>query len=290
MLCGLCYGQSEDAAPCADPKESALKHLAHGFAGDLGVAERYCAGSGYALHAEEIFDRGNVSEASRQIANAIRLLEVEPANARLLLGALRIQATMHLERGMLSQAAAVIERLTNMPAEVPEHTAILHGLAGAVHQSAGDAGPAEREYRLAIAQWDSIRRGFESVSERSNLGVLYLSSGRYKDAIAVLERAIGLLAGPGKSSLYHRIVVANNLAVAYKKQGNAVDALRYARESVRLVEAVRSGRSALEANVYSNCAAILRVAGHTKEASNVEYRARRAAALANAVVDVSDLH
>jgi tetratricopeptide (TPR) repeat protein len=255
---------------------------------ELGVDLRYCAGSGYTLLAEELFDQGRLSDASRHLSTAIRLLEAKPANTRLLLGALRMQGAMYVERGMRTEALALIDRLKAMPLELPAQKAIIQGLTGAYHQAAGNAPAAERAYLLAIANWDSMRRAYDSVAERSNLGVLYIASGRFDDAVVVLEGANSLLASPKSRSARHRLVVMNNLAVAYSERGDTAEAVRHAREAVRLADA-GGGRTALAVSVYSNCAAVLRAAGRKQEANELENQAGRAAIMANNVVDMSEL-
>jgi len=279
-----CLAQIQDRAPCRDAKD--FKGV---MATELGREGRHCAISGYIALAEDAFDGGRLAEALRSISAAIRLIEADPENANRLLGALRIQGAVYVERGMLSEALAVMERLKALPVESPEQGAAVRGLAGAYYQSAGDHRVAEREYLQAIQAWDSLGRSEDAVSERSNLGVLYLASGRLDEAVAVLERAYASLAVSVKNAAYYRLVVTNNLAVAYSQRGDTVLAVQHARAAVRLAETARVGRYQLTATVYSNSADVLRAAGHKKEANELGHRAGRAEALSNAVVDYSDL-
>jgi tetratricopeptide (TPR) repeat protein len=276
VLGASCLGQMAGQGPCSDAKPGAGE-------------DRYDAGSRHLQLAEEAFDSGRLAEGSRHVSEAILLADAEPADAGLLIGALRIQGAMYVERGMLSDALVLIERLRAMPAALPERKAIVQGLAGACHHAAGDAPAAEREYVQAIHEWDSIHRGEDSVSDRSNLGVLYLASRRFDEAIVVLERAHALLAVSGKKSAYHRLVVTNNLAVAYSQRGDTAQSVRYAREAVRLADAERAGRYPLSASVYFNSAGVLRAAGHKREANDIEHRATRAEAMANSLIDVASL-
>ncbi|HEY3439256.1 MAG TPA: tetratricopeptide repeat protein [Paludibaculum sp.] len=288
-----CAAQTQSKAPCGDAKAIASKLAGRtdysAVAAELGRDGRSCAGTGYLLLAQDAFDSGRLAEAGRYIDAALGLGEAEPVNAALLLGALRIQGAIYVERGMLSEALALIERLKALLVESPEQSAAVRGLAGACYQAAGDYGAAEREYIRAIEGWDRMQRSEEAISERVNLGVLYLASRRFDEAVVVLERANALLAVSGKSSPYYLLVLTNNLAVAHSERGDNARAVRHAREAVRLAETAGMGRYQLTANVYFNSVGVLRAAGRKKEASELEDRAIRANALANAIVDVSDL-
>ncbi len=98
-----------------------------------------------------------------------------------------------------------------------------------------------------------------------------------------------LLADSRKNTAYHRLVLTNNLAVAHSQRGDTALAVRYARDAVRLAEGSGVGRYQLTASVYSNGAEVLRSAGYKKDANELEDRARRAEAMANTLVDYSDL-
>lgn len=299
MFGATCFGQVQGKLPCDDPKDVALKLAGRtdqswvserGTAGaEVGVGGRYCAGAGFTLLAEDLFNAGKLAEASRYASAAIGLLEAEPADARLLLGALRIQGTMYIERGLLSEALAVIERLNAMPVKSPEQNAIARGLSAACYHAGGDYRAAEREYLLAIHEWDSMQRSQASVSERSNLGVLYMASKRFDEAIIMLDRANALLGISGKNAAYYGLIITNNLALAYSARGATAPAVRYAREAVRLAETGDVGGHQVTANVYFNSAGVLRAAGRRKEADELERRGGRAESMANAVVDVSNL-
>ncbi|MBC7928908.1 MAG: tetratricopeptide repeat protein [Bryobacteraceae bacterium] len=288
----LFSAQLPEELPCPYAKQFALKLAGRSESGmshvEIGVDGRRCAAVGHTLLAEDFFESGRLADAVRHLSAAIRLAEAEPANARLLFGALRIQVTVLVEGGMLSEARALIQRLRTVSFDLPEQNAVVQGLAGACYQAAGDHRAAEREYLQAIRAWDSIQRSKDSVTERSNLGVLYIALRRFEDAIELLQHALALLPS-GKRTAYHRLVITNNLAVACREQGQTDLAVRYAREAVRLVEGARLGRFNQVAGVYSNSAQILRTAGHKREAKELELKARRVAAMAEAVVDFSEL-
>lgn len=293
LLGTTCFAQIQGAAPCSDAKDAALKLASRPdqsmVADGLGVDGRSCASSGYSLLAEEAFDGGRLAEASRYASAAARLLEAEPVNAKLLMDALRLQGSIYVERGMLKEARSLVERLKAMPADSAEQSATVRGLAGACYQAAGDDRAAELEYVHAIHDWDSTQRSENSVSVRSNLGVLYVASRRFDEAVEVLERAYTLLGALGKGAAYYRLVITNNLAVAYSERGDAAQAVRHARSAVLLADAAKVGRDQLTANVYFNSVGVLRAAGHKKEANELEYRASRTEAMAKAVVDYSEL-
>jgi tetratricopeptide (TPR) repeat protein len=295
VLAVTCSDLSSGQQPCPDTaaRELALKLAGEAGSGTAGAgldtAGRKCAGTGYTLLARDLFDAGRLAEASRAVLAAIGLLEAEPVDATLLLGALRMQGAMYVERGMLSEALNLIERLKVMPGRSPERNAIIQSLSGACHHAAGKLDAAEREYLLAIRSWDSMQRSDEAVSELSNLGVLYISSRRFDEAIRMLERANELVAVLGDKSAYHRLVIANNLSVAYSERGQTSRAVRYARSALALTEAAGTRQHQLVSSVYFNSAGILRAAGYRKEADDVEARGVRTQTLANAVVDVQSL-
>lgn len=288
-----CFAQADRKAPCGDPKGAALKHASqatHSAApSDWEAHGLHCAGQGYLLLAREAFDGGRLADVLRYASAAIRLSDSEPANAQLLLGALRLQGATYVERGMLSEALAVVERLKAFPEGDPGQGAAIRSLAGACYQAAGDHSAAEREYLQAIQQWDSLHRIEDAVSVRSNLGVLYLAAGRLDDAVAVLKRAHSLLAHSNMNAAFYRLVVTNNLAVAYSGRGDTTQAVLHARAALRLAESSNVGRYQLTASVYSNGAEVLRSAGHRKEAKEWVRRALRAEAMASTLVDFSDL-
>jgi tetratricopeptide (TPR) repeat protein len=294
MLAATCSGlPSQPRCPDAAARELAQKLTAEAGSGTaaagLDKARRYCAGAGFTLLARNLFDAGRSAEASRAVSAAIGLLEAEPVDATLLLGALRMQGAMYVERGMLSEALALIDRVRAIPAKSPERNAIIQSLSGACHHAAGKVDAAEREYLLAIRSWDSMQRSEDSVSELSNLGVLYISSLRFEEAIGTLERANALVAVSGDTAAYHRLVIANNLAVAYSGRGQTSRAVQYARSVLALTEATGARHYRLAASVYFNSAGVLRAAGYRKEASDLEARGVRAQTMANAVVDVQSL-
>jgi tetratricopeptide (TPR) repeat protein len=190
---------------------------------------------------------------------------------------------------MLSEALATVERLKASPGGELEQEATISTLAGACYEAQGDQHAAEREYLRAIQKWDSLHRIEDAVSVRSNLGVLYLDVGRLDDAIATLERAHSLLASSSDIPAFYRLVLTNNLAVAYSGKGDTAGAVLYARAALRLAESSKVGRYQLTASVYSNGADVLRSAGHRKEANEWARRALRAEAMANTLVDFSVL-
>ena len=292
-LATTCFGQSGSSLQCTNARELALKLAStigrEGTPLELEPAMWRCAGRGYVILAEDAFEAGELPDASRYVSAAVLMLEAERRNDAALLGALRLQGAILIERGMTTEALEVFARLNALPVLSPEHAATIRGLAGACFQAVGDRAAAERDYLEAIRIWDSIERSHQSVSERSNLGVLYLGDGRFVQAVAVLQRAYSLVDSSSRSESHYRLVVTNNLAVAHAQKGDARHALRYARLAVRLADMSKLGRPQLIASVYSNSAGILRAAGRKQEANELGQRARRAQLLADTVVDFSDL-
>ncbi len=96
-------------------------------------------------------------------------------------------------------------------AEVPG----LHNAIGVAHDMLGNADAAQASYRTGL---DLTRNDLALLS---NLGLSLALSGKYRDAIATLERAVAL---PG-AGVRHR----QNLALAYGLAGQTEDAARLAR-------------------------------------------------------------
>jgi tetratricopeptide (TPR) repeat protein len=261
--------------------------LRQSFASD--TQSRRCVGRGYVKLAEEAFNAGRLAEATRHATAANHLLDPEPWDWDVKLSALRLQTTLYLERGLLSEARKLLVPLRTVQITSPPYKATLLGLLGAYDQASGQTDSAEREYLDAIEIWDRIGEGYRSISERSNLGVLYIGEGRFEKAVAVLNRAYSLLGSSAGNEGYYRLVVTNNLAVAHRHLRNLPQAVTFARSAVRQADARPTARQELVADVYMNAALILQAAGLRSEAQDIEDKARHAAIAANSTVDASEL-
>jgi tetratricopeptide (TPR) repeat protein len=291
-LAMCCFGQIQFSDPCSNPKAFAsmmadVPELRQSFG--IDTQSRRCAGRGYITLGEEAFNAGRLADATRHATAANHLLDREPWDLDVKLSALRLQTTLYIERGLLSEARKLLVPLRTMQITSPEYKATLLGLLGAYDQASGQTDSAEREYLDAIEIWDRIGRGDQSISERSNLGVLYIGEGRFEKAVAVLNRAYSLLRSSVGNEGYHRLVVTNNLAVAHRKLRNLPQAVAFARSAVQQANARHTARQELVANVYMNAALILRAAGRRSEAEDIEDKARHAAIAGNSTVDASEL-
>lgn len=91
----------------------------------------------------------------------------------------------------------------------------LHNAIGVAHDMLGNAAAAQASYRSGIDLADN------DLALLSNLGLSMALSGKYRDAIATLERTIAM---PGATARHRQ-----NLALAYGLAGQTEDAARLAR-------------------------------------------------------------
>jgi len=233
---------------------------------------------------------GNFQDAEHYAFRAVRLLEPGGGNEVLLASALRTLALTYVERGLPAKALPIIERLGAMTILKVSDRASLRGLLAAALHSSGDARGAEREYLTAIRMWESCCEATRSVPELSNLGLLYLNSGRLGEAAAVLLRALSALAVSTTDNDDQKIDVLNNLAVVRARQGELRVAQKYAQQAIDLLENRGPEKHRQAAEVYRNCAAVFRTVHRRKEAKVLEARARAIQRLPRATVDVSELN
>ena len=281
-----CRSASGDAAPSLN-----AGRLDDARAALTGALKNHsCLGTTLAALAALERGAGNFRDAEHYGFKAVRLLERSRGNEVLLYYALRTLALTYVDRGIPGKALPIIEHLGAMTFLEVSDRAALRGLLAAALQASGDARGAEGEYLTAIRMWEGCCEATRSVPELSNLGLLYLNSGRLGEAAEFLLRALSALTVPTTGNDDQKIDILNNLAVLRARQHELRGAQTYAQQAVELLENSGPEKHRHAAEVYRNCAAVFRSSHRKQEAKVLESRAKAVQGLPQATVDVSELN
>lgn len=244
---------------------------------------------------------GRTSDAERYYQRAIRVLEeTQGADHPVLLRPLCNLGSLYIEEGMPGKAERLYRRALRIAAllrvrEDDDPAIAWHGLGMALHAQ-GRQAEAESCYLHAIDLRRSQRlREVELAQTLGNLAVLYLSSGRFADALRtqllVLQSLEDRLA-PGHPGLARPLA---NLGAIYAKMNRLSEAEEVLLRALAIAQQAFGPDHAVCGGILYNYAQVLRRAKLKAEAKRAEIRAAaiqentEAGKLGRHTIDIADL-
>jgi tetratricopeptide (TPR) repeat protein len=186
---------------------------------------------------------------------------------------LQMLAKLAIMDGQMQKAAELVSR-AELLALTPSDRAATRGLRAGILAHQGKLADSEREYRLAISEWENADKAesLEAVPDLSNLAVVYIKQGRVKEALTLLERCLRIVEIP-PYDLNLRVTTLLTIANAHAKSKEREHADLYFLKAIDLVGGERLVRPDLARVVYSAYAEHLRNTGRKGKAHDLDQQA-----------------
>lgn len=250
--------------------------LSEALASSASRTEHSCAGLVLTGIAVRMSISGQLDEAEKFTARAIRILEENyPPDDPVFFRPLHILASARFERGEVGRAREAFKRMRMIRIERTEDRALMSGLAAVLLSAEGRYREAESEFLLALQSWEHAGRGemADAGTVLNALGSLYIREHRLDDAQQVLDRALGIFTSAKDAVPMDRFKLLEVRAVMHAWRHEWSTAEQDLRDAVAMVDSLPGLDPSFLVRVLADYAYVLRKNHHKREARSIEARA-----------------
>ena len=163
---------------------------------------------------------------------------------------LNLLAVCHRHRGHPHLSLPLIEEMIEIAVRVgipPLYRARMYNNLGAVHEAQDDMPASLEAYKKALALNDEA--GVEDEMLLTNIGLVTLRLGRARDAIAIYDQALAVVASKGEVKPFVLAGLYSNIASAHAELGEVEEARTSYAEAIRLASDEQAPNQLAEAYV-----------------------------------------